>query len=109
MSTPAFLKKKAKRLKISVRELQEVVTWYREVMEQDLLQGKSVKLPGIGTLEPTVRKSTRKLNPQTQKVITLPPRVRVSFRPTRTFNQNLDQMTEDRPELLTKLRKASGE
>lgn len=91
MSWKTFIDKQAQELETDPQILRRFMTNLLEEVQRRLLNKSSVVLRGIVTMSVTKRRATNKVNPQTGLVEQLPSRYRVTFKPSRELNKQLDE------------------
>lgn len=61
-----------------------------DIIRENLSEGKSVRMTGLGTLELYVRSPKNSVNPQTGEKITVPAKKVVRFRPSGKLEEDLN-------------------
>jgi len=69
----------------SVRSVLNIVDQLFECMEDKLLEGQDIKIVRFGTFTSVEKKARRGTNLATGRPVTIPPRRKVVFRPSRTL------------------------
>ncbi len=80
----------------SVRSVLAVVDQMFECMEDNLLQGRDIKIVRFGTFALVKKKARKGTNLATGKPVTIPPRSKVVFRPSRTLKGIVNARTGEK-------------
>ncbi|NPA33057.1 MAG: DNA-binding protein [Aquificae bacterium] len=72
-------------VKVSKRELYDIVSEIFKILEESILEGKKVKISGFGTFTVKTRRPKKGMNLREMKLIEIPERKVVLFKPSRLF------------------------
>jgi len=75
---------------ISRKEASEIVNLILAKMRDHLLEGDRVDISGFGSFQVRRRKARMGRNPRTGESIRIPPRLSLSFRPSRVLKEDLN-------------------
>ena len=80
-------------LGFSVRSILHVVDQLFESMQENLLEGQDIKIVRFGTFSTIQKKERKGVNLATGEPVTIPPRRKVVFRPSRTLKGTVNAPT----------------
>ena len=79
----------SKRFFLTQTEAGEIIKFILAEMTEDLKKGERISLRGFGSFNKEKRSSRKVRHPETGKIITIPERVIVDFKPSEELIENL--------------------
>lgn len=80
----------AQRAGMSDRAAWKVTSAFIDVIMEELLAGRSITLPRIGTIEPVRHKERKAQNPRNQETVTIPERTMLRMRTSKLMVEKLN-------------------
>lgn len=90
MNKTEFVERLAEKTGLSRRDTLKAYDAWVELITNELASNRAVILTGFGKFEARARKESSRINPQTQKRITVPKKVVPAFKPGKNLKQIVD-------------------
>ena len=77
---------------LSTRDSAQIVDYFFEIIEEKLNGGEKVKIPNFGSFWVQRRKSKKGRNPYTGKIVEIPERNAIVFKPSKSLRNALSHL-----------------